>query len=278
MKYRFMRFPDFKCKALTLSYDDANVNDIRLAKLLHEHGIKCTFNVPGTDFPKEKHGWKITEDDAREIYLPLGHDVALHGATHTTPYLTAPKDGMMEFMRNRAFLEKFFGRIVRGMAYPDHGGTTEEIKTYLRMMGITFARSVGTTHNFELPADWLRWEMTVHNTEACLFDLVDKFLAKKPNDEYISHRESLVFSMWGHSFEFPADDFKGITAFCEKMGGRDDIWYVTNNELYEYVKAYESLVFSQENTFVYNPTQIGVWMDVDKKEYYIAPGETLYFD
>ncbi len=278
MKYRFMRFPENRCKAVTLSYDDANINDIRLAKLLHEHGIKCTFNVPGTDFPKEKHNWKVTEQDAREIYLPLGHDVALHGATHMSPYLCAPKDGMMEFMQNRAFLEKFFGRIVRGAAYPDHGGINDTITSYLRMMGITYARLVGTTHNFALPTDWLKWEMTVHNTEACVMDLVERFLAKNPREEYISHRESLVFSMWGHSFEFPADDFAGITAFCKKIGGHDDIWYATNTELYEYVKAYESLVFSQENTFCYNPTQMGIWVDVDKKDYYIAPGETVYFN
>ncbi len=278
MKYRFMRFPDFRCKALTLSYDDANINDIRLAKLLHEYGIKCTFNVPGTEFPEERTAWKLSADDAREIYYPLGHDVAIHGATHMSPYLCAPKDGMMDVMKNRAFLEKFFGKIVRGMAYPDHGGTTEEIRSYLKMMGITFARTVGTTHNFALPENWLKWEMTVHNTEACWMELADKFLAKKPNDEYISHRESLVFSLWGHSFEFPADDFRGIEAFCQKMGRRDDIWYVTNNELYDYVKAYESLVFSQENTFAYNPTQIGVWMDVDKKQYYVGPGETVYFN
>ncbi len=278
MKYRFMRFPENRCKAVTLSYDDGNINDIRLAKLLHEHGIKCTFNIPGTSLPEEWNAWKVTAADAKEIYFPLGHDVALHGATHASPYLTAPKDGMMEFMNNRAFLEKFFGCMVRGAAYPDHGGINDTITSYMRMMGVTFARLVGTTHNFGLPTDWLKWEMTVHNTEACLFDLVDKFLAKSPRDEYISHRESIVFSMWGHSFEFPADDFKSITEFCEKMGGHEDIWYATNNELYDYCQAYESLIFSQENTFCYNPTQIGIWMDVDKKDYYIAPGETVYFD
>ncbi len=278
MKYRFMRFPEGRCKAVTLSYDDANINDIRLAKLFHEYGLKCTFNVPGTELPKEKQAWKITEDDAREIYFPLGHDVAIHGATHMSPYLAAPKDGMLEVMRNRAFLERFFGCMVRGMAYPDHGGVNDDMVTYLRMMGITFARTVGTTHRFDLPTEWLRWEMTVHNTDPRTMELADKFLEKKPCDEYISHRESIVFSMWGHSFEFPADDFAGITEFCRRMGGHEDIWYATNNELYDYVKAYESLVFSQENTFCYNPTQIGVWMDVDKKEYYVAPGETIFFD
>ncbi len=278
MKYRYMRFPGNRCKALTLSYDDANVNDIRFAKLLHAHGIKCTFNIPGTALPEVRDGWKVTMDEAREIYFPLGHDVALHGATHMSPYLCAPKDGMMEFMANRAFLERFFGCMVRGMAYPDHGGTTEEIMSYLKMMGVTFARTVGTTHRFDLPANWLKWETTVHNTDSKLFELVDKFLAKKPLEEYISHRESIVFSMWGHSFEFPADDFAYITEFCEKMGGHEDIWYATNNELYDYCKAYESLVFSQENTFCYNPTQIDVWMDADKKDYFIPAGETVYFN
>lgn len=45
MQYRFLRYPGGKGKTVTLSYDDGCRDDIRLAKILTEHGIRCTFNL-----------------------------------------------------------------------------------------------------------------------------------------------------------------------------------------------------------------------------------------
>ena len=58
-------------------------------------------------------------------------------------------------------------------------------------------------------------------------------------------------------------------------GGRDEVWYDTNIEIFDYVTAYRSLVFSADNTRVYNPTLIEVWFDIDGKLYSIKSGETL---
>ena len=38
-------FPYGKCKALTLSYDDGNINDIRLSSIFRKYGLKATFNL-----------------------------------------------------------------------------------------------------------------------------------------------------------------------------------------------------------------------------------------
>ena len=40
-----MRFKDGKKKALTLSYDDGVVQDIRLIGILNQYGLKGTFNI-----------------------------------------------------------------------------------------------------------------------------------------------------------------------------------------------------------------------------------------
>ena len=40
-----MRFPGGLRKAFTLSYDDANYDDMRLMELMDEYGVKGTFNV-----------------------------------------------------------------------------------------------------------------------------------------------------------------------------------------------------------------------------------------
>ena len=52
-----LRFKDGKAKALTLSYDDGVIQDIRLANLFSEYGIKATFNLISEGFAGE-------EDDA----------------------------------------------------------------------------------------------------------------------------------------------------------------------------------------------------------------------
>ena len=41
----FMRFPGGKSKALTLSYDDAVEQDIRLIEIMKANGLKGTFNI-----------------------------------------------------------------------------------------------------------------------------------------------------------------------------------------------------------------------------------------
>lgn len=41
----FMRFPQGRAKALTLSYDDGVEQDIRLIEIMGKHGLKGTFNL-----------------------------------------------------------------------------------------------------------------------------------------------------------------------------------------------------------------------------------------
>ena len=45
MNYFQMRFPDFKRKALTLSYDDDDLHNRRLVEILNRYGLKGTFNL-----------------------------------------------------------------------------------------------------------------------------------------------------------------------------------------------------------------------------------------
>ena len=50
----YMKLKDGKSKALTLSYDDGVVQDIRLIEILNKYGIKATFNInTGRYLPEE---------------------------------------------------------------------------------------------------------------------------------------------------------------------------------------------------------------------------------
>ena len=87
MKAMYLRFPDFKKKALTLSYDDGVRQDVRLMSILNKHGIKCTFNINTGTFDsqphlKDKMIGRMTAEEVLELYLNSGHEVAVHAYTH----------------------------------------------------------------------------------------------------------------------------------------------------------------------------------------------------
>lgn len=70
--------------------------------------------------------------------------------------------------------------------------------------------------------------------------------------------------IWGHSYEFVRDANWGLMEqFCQLVGGRDDVWYATNMEIVDYIKAYDKLKFSADLSFVYNPTAHNVWLSVN---------------
>ena len=85
----------------------------------------------------------------------------------------------------------------------------------------------------------------------------------------------MFFYLWGHSYEFEAcKNWNVIEEFAEKVSGKPDIWYATNIEIYDYVTAFRSLVFSADGTRVYNPTLIDLYYETEKRLYRIPSGQT----
>ncbi len=274
MKYCFVRWPEGKLKAVTMSYDDASRQDIPLAQLMNRYGIKGTFNIIGVSVDRHLNG-NLTLDEMRELYFPLGHDVAVHGYDHKAQTIVSPKDGIEDVLECRRALENAFGRIITGYAYPDRGQTSEQIKSYLRLLGIKWARTVNRTGRFSIPTDWLEWCATCKHDDPLMLKYAEDFLAAEPEKNYIAYHDSLLYFVWGHSFELSDELWKRVEELYALIGGRDDIWYATNNEIFEYVEAFNSLVFSLDNRLVYNPTLKKLWFEADGRLRSIEPGETL---
>ena len=76
MKYNYLRFPEGKSKAITLSYDDGSKDDIRFLEIINKYGLKCTFNLVGKDVENESH---LSNTFIRKNILENGHEVANHG-------------------------------------------------------------------------------------------------------------------------------------------------------------------------------------------------------
>ena len=89
-----------------------------------------------------------------------------------------------------------------------------------------------------------------------------------------------LFYIWGHSYEFDNNDgynsWEHIENLCEKLSGKDGVWYATNIEIYDYIEAYNRLVWSAEGRRVYNPTVIEVFFELNGKQMIsVKPGETV---
>lgn len=85
-----------------------------------------------------------------------------------------------------------------------------------------------------------------------------------------------MYYLWGHTFEFDNhNNWELLEELCEILGNHEEIWYATNIEIYDYVTAYNSLVYSADGTRVYNPTLIDVWFAVDGTLYKVKSGQEI---
>lgn len=265
-------FPGGKEKALTLSYDDNCRDDIRFTELLKKHNVKCTFNVNAGCFAeKEPITFRLTEEKAKELYDNPLFEVATHGYTHPDLDRQPGSQCLLEILKDRQGLEKLFGKIIRGHAYPN-GSYNQSVIDMLKSAGIVYARTVRNHHSFEVPTDWMRWAATCHHNDNELMSLADKFI----NEDIRWNADGWLFYLWGHSFEFSRNDnWNVIEEFLEKVSNNDNVWYATNIEVYEYVTAYRSLVYSADGDIVHNPTAMDIWAKINGNIICIPAGKTL---
>ncbi len=101
-------------------------------------------------------------------------------------------------------------------------------------------------------------------------NLAKRFLEANPG------WDSKLFYLWGHSYEFEVDNnWDVLEDFFKLISGREDIWYATNIEIYDYVHAYKQLIFDVNMTTCYNPTCTDIWFTYGPKDYVVKGGETI---
>lgn len=218
-----MRFKDGKQKVITLSYDDAVVQDIRLIEIMNKYGLKGTFNVnSGMYLPenstREKFYGRLKLSEARELYTDSGHEVAVHAFNH--PFLENLDDSeiIYEITEDRRSIEEQYGVIARGMAYP-YGTYSNKVISVLEKCKIAYARTTKSTFSFGLPEDWLQLHPTCHHNNEKLDELITQFV-ETPN----LWGNAEMFYLWGHSYEFDNNDnWDVIERFAEYAGGHEHI-------------------------------------------------------
>ena len=270
MSYSFMRWPHFKIRALTFSYDDGDIADRRVIEQFNKYGMKGTFNL-NSDTVGREH--KVAKEELYTLYEKAGHEVATHGCFHYS-FDEVPSSMIMdEILVDRKFYEGILKHPVTGHAYPN-GSFSERAAEVLQECGISYARTIQSTGKFAIPSNWLQWHPTSFHKDKHLMEYIEEFLSINPVHYF--HKRALLLYIWGHSYEFDRDDcWHILDQVGEKLGNREDIWYATNMEIYEYVNAYNSLVFAANGESVKNPNALDVYICYFGKNYVIPAGTTI---
>ena len=212
----FVRFPEGRSKALTFSYDDGMLNDVRLIDIFNKHKLKATFNIStGKYSPEDKpyrENWiwnYMKKSDVTRLFANSEHEVAVHGYSHVALADITPEEIEREVLLDKECFEEQFGKIIRGMAYPK-GSYDDKVVEVLKSCGIAYSRTINDTLGFELPKDWLRLPATCHHNEKNLMALAKKFVDMTVTDD------AKLFYLWGHTYEFyENDNWNVIEEFCE---------------------------------------------------------------
>lgn len=273
MKYRIaMLWPDGLKKALTFSYDDGVMQDLRLISLFRLYGLRGTFNLNSASLghlaSSESNGRVIDLSRVPGEDVPLayaGFEVAAHTSSHPSLTHLSSISAVEEIVSDRARLESLVRRPVRGMAYPN-GAVNESIKNIVKACGVSYARGTDTTGSYALPADRYDWACSCHHSE--LEPLIDPFL----DDQ----RRLMLLSVWGHSYEFDMTaTWDVIESQLERLGGNDDVWYASNIEVFDYIDAYNSLRWTFAGDIVENPTATDIYFEYGGETVRVPAGETL---
>ena len=268
MRRLFLAFPGGKHKVLTMSYDDGRPEDVRLISIFKENGIKGTFHLNSGLYDDPQYQ-RNPKEQIPELYK--GMEISCHTYTHPTIARCPSTEVVKQTLEDPIQLEKYAGYPVRGMSYPN-GSFSKEVEIAMEACGIEYSRTVRSTHSFAMPENYMEWDPTCHHNDPKLFDLGREFLAL--------HKTQYLYMMyvWGHSYEFTNNDnWDRIEEFCRMMGGQEDIWYATNIEIVDYMKAWKQMKFSADGTFAFNPTAYTLWIDVDREMVPVPAGQTLHF-
>lgn len=219
-----------KKKAVTFSYDDGVVQDIRFVELLNKYELKCTFNLNSGIMNKsgefEIKGQKIRRmksDGMNKLYK--GHEIAVHTAHHVDLTGLSDEEVIREIADDKLRLEEIFGCEVVGMAYP-YGAYDNRIMKIAASCGIRYARTTMDAYGFNMPENFMCLRASCRHRFMNIIGLIDEFLAYKGN-------ESKILNIWGHSYEFDVDgSWQAMEKICSLLSHNDDIFYGTNREVY----------------------------------------------
>lgn len=219
-----------KSVQFTTSWDDGHPLDMRVAELLHKHGIQGTFYVPGRVAPGgccNPEGFEVlTTPQLRQLAGEF--EIGSHTLDHKSLNALPPADARHQIEAGKRWLEDQLGRRVAGFCYPNghHDATVREL---VRAAGFSYARTTEDLHD-SVGADPFQMPVTLHFHPRGRKDLARMFVREErrrlgqwrwmrrlpvfasavSKDDFEARFRRLVdracangsvFHIWGHSWE-----------------------------------------------------------------------------
>ena len=248
-------YPDGKYKALIMSYDDGLDDDIALAQLFDRYGIIGTFHLNSglldtktiwnEGKPNEILQTYLSKDTLVHVFK--NHEIAVHGTYHKALAGLSDKEILEEINVDIENLTILSDRKISSMAYA-FGSTNDHVAEVIGTTPLTNARTVKSSYNFDLPKDYYLWNPTCHDSEA--LEYLEAYIS-------LDSPSLSLFYVWGHSWEL-RDTLRNqnILKFCNKIGDRDDIWYIRAGDFADYHASLKALEIGPQQ--IVNPEGNGV--------------------
>ena len=276
MVRKFMRYPGGRGKAVTISYDDGVQQDIEMIALMRKYGIKGTFNLNSGRFITRDHVypegkvWRaMIDEDVVPTYDPEICSIATHSLYHPTLMNASEVEIAHQILADRENLEKLFGRVIRGHAIPN-GPFNETTIKIGKMCGLSFMRATQKTGSYKYPNSLMPLYPSTSHNDPNLISLAQQFLHDTPSED------PYLFYMWGHTYTLEGENnWYLVEDFFKIISGYDDVWYATNDEIFDYAEKFDQLECSATGRIVTNPTDTEIWFLAGGNIYSIKPGETI---
>ena len=242
-------YPGGRWKALIMSYDDGNSQDLGIVPIFNQHGIRGTFHLNSGLMGQGTH---LPATQVSSLYP--GHEVSCHTVDH--PYLDQLDDGSIQYEvgNDCSVLAGLAGYSIHTMSYP-FGAYNNRILALLPGLGMTCSRTTQSAYNLGyFPPNPLKWHPTSHHAGA---ESIAQEFAARTNDEL-----SLLF-IWGHSWELDGNQANNswsyMTSLCATIGDRGDVWYASMGDVNDYLAAIRALTYPATNVIQNPSSRITVW-------------------
>ena len=239
-------------KIITTSWDDGDILDLRLVKLLDKYGIKGTFYISKNYRPN-----RLSENQI--VDLSQKHEIGAHTLTHPDLRKLSENAELEETKGSKIWLESILNKEVSMFCYPAGfvGLNSENITRECLFIGARTTKlgKIGIADPFLMPTTlqvypfpfrkkdqshyyWRKLLQPIFERKNDLRTLGISYfsfyswnaLARATFDAAMSKEG--VFHLWGHSWEIDRYDmWNELEKFFEYIGNRSDCKYMTNGDI-----------------------------------------------
>ena len=198
---------------ISVSFDDANVLDLRAASLLETYGMTGTFYYPSTPVNGQMH---LSLKQMKDYLADKGHEIGGHTVNHITDMKLIEDDEKLdwEIKENKNTIEFFLTRKpITKFCYP-RGRYDDRVREAVKKAGYTEARTTRVLQVMNYSGDPFQMPTTIHMYPREEYQGVHWLEVAKVYLEKAVQQDGF-FSLWGHSSEL--ERFGYWTGFEEML-------------------------------------------------------------